>query len=203
MKTLGITGGVGTGKSTVSKLFGELFGIKIIDADKLSREAADSKEVLDKIAKTFGKEYVKDGKMDRAAMGKLVFQNEKMREKLNNIIHPVVHKNYYKLRDQYMKDGEEFIVYDCPLLIEAGLIADVDDIIVVYLEKSEAVKRVMQRNNLSEKDALNMINAQMDIDEKTEYADYIIYNDGTLEDLKEAVISLFEEIKEDNEDIDE
>ncbi len=202
MKTLGITGGVGTGKSTVSKLLGEMYGIKVIDADKLSREATDSKEVLDKIAKTFGKEYVKDGKLDRAAMGKLVFGNEKMREKLNGIIHPIVQKNYYALRDKYLKEGEEFLIYDCPLLIEAGLIADVDDIILVYLEKKEAVKRVMQRNNLSEKDALNMINAQMDIDEKTEYADYIIYNDGTLDDLKEAVAELFQEIKEDDEDID-
>ncbi len=203
MKTLGITGGVGTGKSTVSKLFNELYGIKIIDADKLSKEASESKEVLDKIAKTFGKEYVKDGKMDRAAMGKLVFGNEKMREKLNGIIHPVVQKNYYSLRDKYLKAGEEIIIYDCPLLIEAGLIADVDDIIVVHLDKESAVKRVMARNNISEKDARNMINAQMDIDEKTEYADYIIYNDGTLDDLKEAVKELYAEILEDNEDIDE
>ncbi len=203
MKTLGITGGVGTGKSTVSKLFSEMFGIKVIDADKLSREASESKEVLDKIAKTFGKEYVKDGKMDRAAMGKLIFGNEKMREKLNGIIHPVVQKNYYALRDKYKKEGEEFIIYDCPLLIEAGLIADVDDIILVYLDKASAVKRVMQRNNLSKKDAENMINAQMDIEEKTEYADYIIYNDGTLDDLKEAVKELFEEIKEDHDDLDE
>lgn len=203
MKTLGITGGVGTGKSTVSKLFNELYGIKIIDADKLSKEASASKEVLDKIAKTFGKEYVKDGKMDRAAMGKLIFGNEKMREKLNGIIHPVVQKNYYALRDKYLKEGEEIIIYDCPLLIEAGLIADVDDIIVVHLDKKSAIKRVMSRNNISEKDAANMVNAQMDIDEKTEYADYIIYNDGTLEDLEEAVKELYAEILEDNEDLDE
>ncbi len=203
MKTLGITGGVGTGKSTVTKLLSEMYKIKVIDADKLSREASESKEVLDKIAKTFGKEYVKDGKMDRAAMGKLVFGNEKMREKLNSIIHPMVHKMYYELRDKYKNDGEEFLIYDCPLLIEANLIADVDDIILVYLDKATAVKRVMKRNNLSEKDALNMINAQMDIDEKTEYADYIIYNDGDLDDLREAVKELFEEIKEDHDDLDE
>lgn len=203
MKTLGITGGVGTGKSTVSRLFNEMYGIKVIDADVLSRQASESKEVLQSIAKTFGKEYVKDGKLDRAAMGKLVFSDKKMREKLNGIIHPVVQKMYYELRNEYLKSGEEYLIYDCPLLIDAGLIADVDDIILVYLDKPTAVERVMKRNNISRKEAENMINAQMDIDRKTEYADYIIYNDGDKDDLREAVKELFEEIKEDNEDIDE
>ncbi|MBE6039291.1 MAG: dephospho-CoA kinase [Anaerofustis stercorihominis] len=199
MITLGITGGVGTGKSTVSRLLSEMYNLKIIDADKLSKEASESKEVLDEIARVFGKQYVKDGKLDRKAMGALVFSDEKKREMLNGIIHPVVRKRYFELRDKYQSEGEEYLIYDCPLLIEAGLIADVDDIVVVYLDKKSAVKRVMQRNNISQKEALNMINAQMDIDEKLEYADYIVYNDGDLDDLKEAVVALFEEVREDNE----
>jgi dephospho-CoA kinase len=180
-----------------------MYDIKIIDADKLSKEASESKEVLNAIAKTFGKQYVKDGKLDRKAMGALVFSDKNKREKLNGIIHPVVRKRYFELRDKYISEGEEFLIYDCPLLIEAGLIADVDDIVVVYLDRKSAVERVMQRNNISKKEAENMVGAQMPIDEKLEYADYVVYNDGTLEDLKEAVRALYEEVLEDNEDEDE
>ena len=197
MLQAGLTGGVATGKSTVSKLFVEC-GASLIDADVLAREAvAPGQPALRKIAETFGREMLRpDGTLDRDRLGKVVFADPKQLEKLNAIVHPYVAvAQEQRSREIAGKDPHAVIVYDAALLIEAGAHTRMDKIIVVTADAQTQLTRLMARNHLSADEGKRRIAAQMPLAEKVKIADYVI--DGTLplEQLRKEVRRLYDELK--------
>ncbi|WP_290773992.1 dephospho-CoA kinase [Anaerofustis sp.] len=189
MKVIGLTGSIGTGKSTASKILKKEFDIPIIDADVISREAVQKGSIgILKIKDAFGSDFIlNNGELNRVKMGNLVFNDNKARELLESIIHPVVMNRYDTLVRKYKEEGHSYVVYDCPLLIEEDLIGVVDVVMLIYSNKDIQLQRVMLRDNLTEEEALKRIYSQMSIDEKKRYADIVIDNSGTVESLREKI----------------
>lgn len=198
MIKIGVTGGTGSGKSTFAKYLAEYLGCRVIDADALSRRASADKGVLETIRATFGDEYIaEDGSMDRKKMGALVFSDDSSREKLNGIIHPEVRRMYFLDCARFEKEGEAFVIYDCPLLFECGLQGDVDKTVLVYTDDDTRRERIMTRDSLTREQAESRMASQMDQDEKLPLADIVVYNDSSLSDLKKAAEVTADEIKND------
>ena len=196
MLCVGLTGGIATGKSTVSRLFVEC-GARLIDADVLAREAvAPGQPALRKIAETFGREMLHpDGALDRDRLGKAVFGNPAQLEKLNAIVHPpVAIAQERQSREIAGQDPHAVIIYDAALLIEAGARKRMDTIIVVTADEPTQLRRLMDRNKLTEENARTRIRSQMPLAEKVKVADYVI--DGTLpvERLRTEVRRIYEEL---------
>lgn len=196
MKIYGLTGGIASGKSTISKIFIEELNTPVIDADYLARRAVEPDSYgLKEIIKVFGNGVLKgDGSLDRQSLGTKVFKDNEAIKILNSIIHPIVDKMFRNEIKRFKELGHERAIYDCPLLIEENLMDRVDEIIIVVIENKLQIQRLMSRDNLTEEEAIERINLQMPIDEKIKYGDYIIYNDGKLEQLKNGVLKLWRRI---------
>ncbi len=197
MLQVGLTGGIATGKSTVSKLFVEC-GASLIDADVLAREPfAPGQPTLRTIAETFGREMLRpDGTLDRDRLGKVVFGDPKQLEKLNAIVHPyVADAQEQRSREIAGKDPHAVILYDAALLIEANAHTRMDRLVVVTADEQTQLKRLMARNHLSADEGKRRIAAQMPLAEKVKVADYVI--DGTLplEQLRKMVQRIYDELK--------
>ena len=197
MLQVGLTGGIATGKSMVSKLFVEC-GARLIDADVLAREAvAPGQPALRKIAETFGREMLRpDGTLNRDRLGKVVFGDPRQLETLNAIVHPYVAvAQEQRSREIARKDPHAVIVYDAALLIEANAHTRMDRFIVVTADEQTQLKRLMARNHLSADEGKRRIEAQMPLAEKVKVADYVI--DGTLpmEQLRKEVQRIYDELK--------
>ena len=197
MLQVGLTGGIATGKSTVSRLFVEC-GAHLIDADVLAREAvAPGKPALRKIAENFGCEMLRpDGTLDRDRLGKVVFGDPKQLEQLNALVHPYVAvAQEQRSREITEKDPHAVIIYDAALLIEAGAHTRMDKIIVVTADAQSQIARLMARNHLSADEGKWRIEAQMPLAEKIKVADYVI--DGTLPltRLRKEVQRIYDELK--------
>lgn len=190
---VGVTGGVGSGKSTVSKILSKELPGFLIDADEISRKVSELPETKDRIRQEFGDEVFKGDELDRKKLGKVVFSDPAKRAILNGIIHPMVKKIF---RERTVEHGDnEYIIYDCPLLIEADLQHDVDLTLLVYVDEDLQLERVMTRDGLGKKDALDRINSQMKLEDKIPLSDIVVYNDSDLEDLKERVKAAADEIR--------
>lgn len=194
---VGLTGGIATGKSTVSNMFRQL-GAPVVDADVIARSAVepDRPAWLDLVA-YFGEEILlPDRTVNRLKLGEIVFSDALKRDKLNRIVHPRVREESEKQIRQYLEaDPKRPVIQDVPLLIETGLHLKMDKVIVVYADESTQLRRLMERNDLSETEAMQRIRAQMPIEEKRAYADYIIDNRGSLEATQEQVSKIWEELK--------
>lgn len=198
---IGITGSIGTGKSTVSNyLISKNY--KIVDADKISRGIYNiDSEGYKTILKIFGAEILDENKeVDRKKVKKLVFENSKMLEKLNSAIHPIM-RNEIENKIRNLLETENIVFLDAPLLIETGLYRNVHKIIVVTCDKNTQINRILKRDNIAREMAINIINSQMDIEEKLKFADYIVYNDGTIEDLYSQIDKIVFEIKKEMTDV--
>ena len=198
MKIYGLTGSIATGKSTVANILKEHCNVPIIDADNLAREAVEiGSNGLRGIINEFGQEILlPDGSLNRKRLGNIVFGDNKAIEVLNSIVHPEVRILYNKYIEGYRQKGYKTIIYDCPLLIEANLMDSVDEIILVVADESTQLKRLMERNNFNEEEAMKRIQSQMKVKEKISYANYVIYNDVDYEGLKDGVIYLWKEKNE-------
>lgn len=195
MKIIGITGGIGSGKSTAAQMFSEMYQLPIIDADVLSKEASERPEVVEKIKKTFGTSCIDETNgIDRAKLAEIVFCNTGYLKKLNAIIHPIVMEEFKKQCFDMQKSGKEYIIFDCPLLIEEQLQDLVDLTVLIYANKETRIERIMQRSGLSYKETINRIEAQMDLDEKIAFSNIVIYNNGTIDELKTALKYLYKEV---------
>lgn len=185
---IGLTGGIASGKSTVSEMLKKR-GIPVIDADLIAREVVEvGKKAYTEIVNAFGKEILnEDLTINRARLGSIVFQNEDKREKLNSIVHPEVRLEMKRRQEQLISEGAKAVVLDIPLLFESNLKHLVDKVIVVYTEEKNQLERLMKRNNFSKKEALSRINAQMPLKEKVKFADAVINNDGTLEETEQQL----------------
>jgi dephospho-CoA kinase len=196
---VGLTGGIGTGKSRVVELLARL-GAAIVDSDRIVRELQQAgSPALARIAETFGSEYLlPDGNLDRAKLGKLVFDHPAERAKLNAIMLPAVTVRLRERLEELRAAGERVIVLDIPLLLEgrksgsgAGAVLPFDVVVVVYADEETQVRRVMERDSLSREDALARVRAQLSIEEKRRMADVVIDNRGDWDSTEKRVRELF------------
>jgi len=193
---VGLTGGIACGKSLVS---GELkrLGAHIVDADVISREVtAKGSPVYDEIVREFGQGILRpDGSIDRKALGAIVFSDREKLLKLNAITHPAIIKTSSEKVERIKKSHPgTVIVVDAALLIEAGMHRAVDRVIVVYADEEKQMERMKKRDDLDEREAKKRLSCQMPIKEKFKYADYLIENNGTEEELKSVVKRIFAEL---------
>ncbi|EIB2263422.1 TPA: dephospho-CoA kinase [Staphylococcus aureus] len=192
-KVIGLTGGIASGKSTVSELL-SVFGFKVVDADKAAREAVKKgSKGLAQVREVFGDEAIdENGEMNRRYMGDLVFNHPEKRLELNTIIHPIVRDIMEEEKQEYLKQGYN-VIMDIPLLFENELENTVDEVWVVYTSESIQMDRLMQRNNLSLEDAKARVYSQISIDKKSRMADHVIDNLGDKLELKQNLERLLEE----------
>jgi len=193
MKVIGLTGGIGSGKSTVSRMLRGL-GAKIIDADQVAREVVEKgKPALNEIAEEFGKEtLLEDGTLDRKKLGSIIFSDKEKRFRLNEITHPKIVQEINKLIVKYRSENHcDLVVLDCALLFEMNLDDMVEESWLVSLDKDTQLKRIMSRDELSEEDALKRINAQMSLGEKAERATRVIDNSSVVNETHKQVLDLW------------
>jgi dephospho-CoA kinase len=192
-----LTGGIASGKNTVAALLKEL-GAKGIDADVLSRELVEKgRPALQEIVDAFGPAVIKaDGSLDRKALGEIVFADDEKRELLNSILHPKIVEEERRRICLIERDAPySIIVVNAALLIESGNYKSMDVVIVVSADEDIILKRLALRNGLSPDESRLRINAQSSISEKLKYADFVVENNATMEELKETVIKLYGELK--------
>lgn len=188
MVIIGLTGGIASGKSTVSRILREL-GSPVIDADAIVHQLqAPGTPVTAAIAREFGPEVIRpDGSLDRAALGAIVFRDPARRKALETIVHPAVRERMWADVDRYRAEGRPAVVLDVPLLIEGGMYRTVDQVWLVYADRATEHARLMARDGLTAEEADRRIAAQMDLDEKRRYAQVIIDNRGSVAETREQV----------------
>jgi len=186
---IGLTGGIATGKSTVAKLLTER-GAILIDLDRIAREVVEpGQPSLLAIAERFGQTVLQaDGTLDRKKLGSIVFADEAMRKALEAIIHPAI-RTVMKERMVYHESNtpHKLIVVDVPLLYESDLEAYFEQIMVVYVPRSDQLKRLIERDKLTNEEAMSRLEAQMDIEVKKQRADILIDNSGSLADTEQQI----------------
>lgn len=194
---VGLTGGIASGKTLVSSIFRKL-GARIVDLDEIAREVVrPGLPAWKEIVEAFGKDILtKEGEIDRKRLGGIVFGDPKLLKKLNAITHPRILKEARRRIEKIKKeDPDAIIVVDAALLIESGYHREMDRIIVVYADEEIQRERLMRRNGLSREEAEKRIKAQMPLKEKLAYADYVIYNNHTVDETKREATSLFRRLK--------
>ena len=179
---IGLTGGIASGKSTVANMMKQL-GITVVDADLESRLAVEKgEEAYHHIVNHFGKNILlKDGSIDRAKLGEIIFNNKEERMKLNEIVHPAVRERMLQKKESAMNKGESIIVMDIPLLFESNFTGLVDKTLLVFVDEDIQLQRLMERNHYSRVEALARIQSQMPLLEKKRLCDVSIDNNGSLE----------------------
>ena len=195
---IGLTGGIVSGKSTVALMFKDL-GAKIVDADKLGHSVILPHEpAWEKIVKIFGKDVLQnDLTIDREKLGKIVFANQSLLKKLNDITHPEITKIIKKEIDSLKNktyNQKKILIIDAALIYEAKIDRLMEKIIVVYIDEDEQIKRLIKRNNLSKDEALQRIKSQMPMKEKVKMADYVIDNSNSLDKTKKQVEKIWKNL---------
>lgn len=195
---VGLTSGIVGGKSTVASMFKGL-GAKIVDADKLGHSVIlPHRPAWEKITRLFGKDILQyDLTIDREKLGKIVFANQILLKKLNEITHPEIIKLIKKeinLAKNKTHNQEKILIIDAALIYEAKIDRLMDKIIVVYIDEDEQIKRLIKRNNLTKKEALQRIKSQIPMKEKVKMADYVIDNSGSLDKTKKQVEKIWQEL---------
>ncbi|WP_210140089.1 MULTISPECIES: dephospho-CoA kinase [unclassified Staphylococcus] len=189
-KVIGLTGGIASGKSTVSELL-TAHGFKIVDADIASRKAVEKgSEGLEQVRSTFGEEAIdEDGNMNREYVGDIIFNYPEKRLELNEIVHPIVRTIMEQEKEAFLKDGYN-VIMDIPLLYENELQDTVDEVWLVYTSESIQIDRLMQRNDISMEDAKARVYSQISIDKKRRMSDHVIDNRDSKLDLKQNLEQL-------------
>lgn len=196
MIKIGLTGGIGSGKSTVSKMLTEK-GFKVIDSDDISRDVLIKyPEILEKIKIEFGSGFFDwRGEFRRREFGNHIFRFPKQRKKYEDIIIPYIKKEIFLELDKHEKNGESMIILDAPTLIENDLHTYMDYIIVVWVDNNTQIMRIKNRDKLSRDEAINRLNAQISLDRKKEYAHIIIDNNNDLLKTKKQVDKVIDFLK--------
>lgn len=190
---MGLTGGIATGKSTVSAMLSAR-GALLIDADIIAREIMEpGHAVLGQVVKAFGRDILQqDGQLDRKKLGSIVFGDDAARAQLNQITHPAIRNEISSRQAAYQAQfSRKLIVSDIPLLYEIGLQDMFDAVMVVYVPRDIQLRRLMERDTLSQEEAMKRLNAQMDIELKKERADILIDNSLDLAHVEAQIDSFW------------
>lgn len=193
---VGLTGGIASGKSTVSRYLREL-GAEIIDADVIARELVfPQSPAWQEIVNHFGKEILDaDGFLQRKKLGEIIFQSPAEREILNRILHPRIKEKITELiRAFCQREDLSLLIVDAPLLIEAGMVEMVDEVWVVAIPAELQLQRLRERDNLSVSEAQKRLATQMPLQEKIKYASRVIDNSGKIEETRKTVSSLWDQV---------
>jgi len=198
MKVVGLTGGIGSGKSTVSGFLKEL-GAAVIDADRMGHEVFKlDTEAWQEVVAAFGKEILApDGEIDRRKLGKIVFDDYEALARLNQIMHPRIYALVKTLIEEYRRQGVRVVVVEAPVLLEAGrpsLVDEVDEVWVTVAPESTVLKRLKKKLGLSELESMARIRSQLPPEEKTKHADVVIDTDCSLDELKSRVKKLWQKL---------
>lgn len=189
---IGLTGGIGCGKSEAAKYLASL-GAVHLDADKISRElTAENGEALPEIRRMFGDEvFTGEGLLDRACMARIVFGDQAARRRLEGILHPLVQRNMLKQMDEAARDGAKVIILDVPLLFETGMDTLCDECWTLYVDRETQIRRVMERDNTSREQAEARIDSQMSTEERNARATRAIDTDRNIERTRNELSSLY------------
>jgi dephospho-CoA kinase len=192
MLSIGLTGGIGTGKSLVSNLLNDL-GATVVNADLLGHEAYLPGTIgFDLVVDAFGNKIVGDnGTVDRKKLGPIVFSSPENMAKLNSIMHPLIHDMIQAQLTEYSSNGTDVVVVEAAILMEANWQTLFDEIWVVTSEKETVIERLKERNSLTRENAIDRIDSQMSQDERIEHSNVVVVNDGTTDELADNVISFW------------
>ena len=187
MLLVGLTGGIGTGKSTVARML-EKWGAVVFDADVLARQAvAPGTPGFDQVVERFGPNVLAPGGgLDREALASIVFSDPAARRDLEGIVHPEVRRMFAEGCEEY-RDSDRVVVFSAPLLVETGMHTAFDLLIVVSAPVATQIERLMRDRGMAERDVQARIAAQLPLEAKAEVADILVDNEGTLEDLERRV----------------
>lgn len=196
MKVIGLTGGIGSGKSTVSRFLAEL-GAVILNADDVGHEAfKPDTEMWRRVVAAFGRQIVApDGNIDRKKLGNIVFGNAESLSRLNQIMHPRMYALVKAQLEEYRRQGTRVIVLEAPLLLEAGWTPLVDEVWVTTAAESTVLKRLKERAGLSPAESLTRIRSQLSSAERVRHADLVIDTDCDLDELKARITELWRRLK--------
>ena len=196
MKVIGITGGIGSGKSTVSQLLHEL-GAVVLDADEVGHEAyKPNTETWLEVVSAFGKQILTpNGEVDRRSLSQIVFSDPESLARLNQIVHPRMYEMMKTQIEEFRRQGVKVVVLEAAILLEAGWTPLVDEVWVTVAPEHEVVKRTVERTGLPEEQVLAIIHSQLSSEERTEHADVIINNDGSIDELKVKIKELWNRIQ--------
>jgi len=196
MLKIGLTGGLGSGKSTASKFFKSL-GAFILDADNSAKNLIETnKEVKEELIKEFGTDIMNaNSSIDKKKLARVAFQDEDHQQRLNYVVHPHIHnaidKSYKEILDQ---NNHKLFIVDAALIYESGYDAHLDYVIVVTAQLKHRMERALNRNTLTREEILKRIDFQWPEEDKISLADFVIHNDGTESDLNNQIIELFEKL---------
>jgi dephospho-CoA kinase len=197
MLIVGLTGGIGSGKTSAARIFVKL-GIRLVDSDVLARVVVEpGRPALAKIRERYGDGVINgDGTLSRERLRDIVFHDAAALSDLNAIVHPAVYAEMAAEMERYRSDpGDAILMLDIPLLYESGGDKIVDRVVVVWVDRETQISRLMARDGFSRDAAVNRIEKQMDLDEKKRRADFVVDNTGTLEDLERRVAEVFEKLR--------
>ena len=196
MIKIGLTGGIGTGKSTVSTML-QASGFKVLDADLIARDVLNRyPEILERVRIEFGEGFFDwRGEFRRKEFGNHIFRFPKLRVKYENIIMPYIKKEIYLALERYEKNGAPMVILDAPTLIENEFHKDMDYVILVWADNNNQIQRVKIRDKIGNSDAISRVNSQMPLEEKKEFSNIIIDNNGDLTKTKRQVDDLIEFLK--------
>ena len=196
MLKVGLTGGLGSGKSTASKFFNSL-GAFILDADNAAKKLIESsKKVKNELIKEFGTDIMDaNSNVDKKKLAKIAFQDEDHQQRLNYVVHPHIHnaidKSFNEILDQ---NNHELFIVDAALIYESGYDAHLDYVIVVTAQLKHRMERALNRNTLTRDEILKRIEFQWPEEDKTSLADFVIHNDGTEAELNDQIVELFKKL---------
>lgn len=197
MKKVGLTGGIGSGKSTVARMLGGA-GFAVVDADQIARDImAPGSPVLGEVAAEFGADLIgADGALNRGELARRAFATTEDTKRLNAITHPAIRAESERRFAAAEEAGEQAVIYDMPLLVDLGLNQDMDLTVVVDVGKDERIRRLVDRRGLDEADARARMAQQIDDATRLAAADVVIDNNGPLEALEPQVAALIKKIKD-------
>lgn len=191
---IGLTGGIASGKSTVSNMIRKQ-GLRVVDADIIAREVVEiGQPAYKKIIETFDGILDEDKSINRQKLGSIIFVDEKKRQQLNSIVHPAVREEMLKQVESEKQKNALAVVLDIPLLFESKLTHIVDKTILVYVDEHIQLERLMERNDYTEHEARMRIESQMPLKEKLKLADYVINNNGSLEETERQLRNILDTI---------
>ncbi len=194
MKLVGLTGGVGSGKSTVAEMMREL-GADVVDADEATHAVYEpGNPGFDAVVREFGEAYVDSGRIDRSRLGELVFRDDDARRRLNSIVHPLVRDWMAQRTAEAAERGVEVVVQDVPLLFENGLERLFSTVVLVYVPEDVQVERLVSGRGFTAERARAMIAAQMPIENKRGLAHHVINNSGTREETLAQVKAVWKQL---------